>query len=139
MTQGHASPAISAAHRLTGMYRHTVTVDGHRLNVFAAGTGPETILLVPGIPDSSAVYRGQIPGLLEAGYRVIAPDLLGQGDSDMPAEVASYTIAKDQERLWAIADELGARTFTLWVTTAGRHRHGLWPPTIPNGSSRTSR
>ncbi|MBZ6291164.1 alpha/beta hydrolase [Streptomyces olivaceus] len=114
MAQGHSSPVLHpAVHRLTGMDRHTVTVDGHRLNVFTAGTGPETVVLVPGIPDSSAVYRGQIPGLLEAGYRVIAPDLLGQGDSDLPAEAANYTIAKDQERLWAIVDELGAETFHL--------------------------
>ncbi|MFF4637664.1 alpha/beta fold hydrolase [Streptomyces olivaceus] len=114
MAQGHSSPVLHpAVHRLTGMDRHTVTVDGHRLNVFTAGTGPETVVLVPGIPDSSAVYRGQIPGLLEAGYRVIAPDLLGQGDSDLPAEAADYTIAKDQERLWAIVDELGAETFHL--------------------------
>jgi pimeloyl-ACP methyl ester carboxylesterase len=99
--------------RLTGMDRHSITVDGHRLNVYVAGDGPETIMLVPGIPDSSAVYRGQVPGLLDAGYRVLAPDLLGQGESDMPAGVEHYTIAKDQERLWAIADEFNAETFHL--------------------------
>ncbi|MBQ0854590.1 alpha/beta fold hydrolase [Streptomyces sp. BH-SS-21] len=99
--------------RLTGMTRHTVVVDGHRVNAFEAGDGPQTVVLVPGIPDSSAVYRGQVPGLLDAGYRVIAPDLLGQGDSDMPADVAHYTIAKDQQRLWAVVDALGVDTFHL--------------------------
>ncbi|MFC9424295.1 alpha/beta fold hydrolase [Streptomyces sp. NPDC056987] len=103
----------SEMRRLKGMTRHGVTVDGHRVNVFEAGTGPEAIMLVPGIPDSSAVYRGQIPGLLRAGIRVIAPDLLGQGDSDMPDGVENYTVAKDEERLWAVADALGADTFHL--------------------------
>ncbi|WP_367123790.1 alpha/beta fold hydrolase [Streptomyces phytohabitans] len=109
-----ATPAPAApAHRLTGMTRHDVTVDGHRVSVHAAGNGPETVMLVPGIPDSSAVYRGQVPGLLRAGYRVIAPDLLGQGDSDLPATVAAYTVARDERRLWAVADALGADTFHL--------------------------
>ncbi|MEK8174184.1 hypothetical protein NKH77_50030 [Streptomyces sp. M19] len=57
MTQ---APTVGV-HRLTGMARHSVTVDGHRLNVFEAGDGPETVMLVPGIPDSSAVYRGRFP------------------------------------------------------------------------------
>jgi pimeloyl-ACP methyl ester carboxylesterase len=118
------------APRLTGMRRHDVHVDGHRVAAFAAGTGPETIMLVPGIPDSSAVYRGQVPGLLAAGHRVIAVDLLGQGDSDRPAGREHYTIAKDQERLWAVADALGADRFHLvahdrgapsaWSMAAGR-------------------
>ncbi|MFH8533847.1 alpha/beta fold hydrolase [Streptomyces tendae] len=106
-------PSGRSTHRLTGMNRHSVSVDGHRVNVFEAGDGPRTIMLVPGIPDSSAVYRGQVTGLLDAGYRVIAPDLLGQGDSDMPAGAEHYTVARDQERLWAVADALGARTFHL--------------------------
>jgi pimeloyl-ACP methyl ester carboxylesterase len=102
----------SAAHQLTGMSQHTVTVDGHKINVFEAGSGP-AIMLVHGIPDSSAVWRGQIPGLLEAGYRVIAPDLLGHGDSDMPEGLENYTLAADQKRLWAVADAVGAETFHL--------------------------
>lgn len=84
------------------MTRHSVFVDGHRVAVFEAGSGPETIMLVHGIPDSSAVYRGQIPGLLEAGYRMIVPDLLGHGDSDIPHGVENYTIAKDEESHWAV-------------------------------------
>lgn len=99
--------------RLTGMTRHSVSVDGHRVAVFEAGSGPETVMLVHGIPDSSAVYRGQVPGLLEAGYRVIVPDLLGHGDSDIPDGWENYTIAKDEESLWAVADALGADAFHL--------------------------
>ncbi|MFJ8028567.1 alpha/beta fold hydrolase [Streptomyces sp. NPDC096311] len=114
MTQAQASENRTAPfHRLTGMTRHNVDFSGHRIAVYEAGSGPETIMLVHGIPDSSAVYRHQIPGLLEAGYRVIAPDLLGHGDSDIPAGSQNYTIAMDEESLWAVADARGADTFHL--------------------------
>ncbi|GHH85545.1 alpha/beta fold hydrolase [Streptomyces capitiformicae] len=95
------------------MTRHNVSVDGHRVAAFEAGSGPETVMLVHGIPDSCAVYRGQVPGLLEAGYRVIVPDLLGHGDSDIPDGWENYPIAKDEESLWAVTDTLGADTFRL--------------------------
>jgi hypothetical protein len=125
--------------RLAGMNRHAVSVDGHNVNVFEGGSGAVTVMLVPGIPDSSAVYGGQAQGLLEAGYRVIAPDLLGLGDSDMPDGIENYTIARDQQRLWAVADTLDARTFTWWDTTGARPRRGSWPPSARTGSRRTSR
>jgi pimeloyl-ACP methyl ester carboxylesterase len=98
----------------SGVRRHRVEVDGNGTAVFEAGEpDAETIVLVPGIPDSSAVYRGQLPGLVEAGYRVVAPDLLGQGESDRPSGIGHYTIAKDQERLWAAVDHLGVDRFHL--------------------------
>ena len=81
------------------MTRRETTVDGYRLVTFEAGSGRETIVLVHGILDCSAIYRGQIPALVSAGYRVIIPDLLGQGDSDIPPGVEHYTGAKDKERL----------------------------------------
>ena len=103
----------SAATPLTGLRRRETTVDGHRLVTFDAGVGRETIVLVHGIPDSSAIYRGQIPALVAAGYRVVVPDLLGQGDSDIPTGVSHYTGAKDEERLLAVLDDLGVQRFHL--------------------------
>ncbi|QUQ64515.1 alpha/beta fold hydrolase [Kutzneria sp. CA-103260] len=100
-------------HRLIGMNRHDITVHGNRITAYEAGDGPETILLVHGIPDSSAVYRHQVPGLLAAGYRVVVPDLLGHGDSDIPVGTEHYTITRDEESLWAVADALDASTFHL--------------------------
>jgi pimeloyl-ACP methyl ester carboxylesterase len=54
------------------------------LHVIDEGAGPAVVLL-HGFPDSSALWRHQIPILVEAGYRVIAPDLRGFGPSDRPA------------------------------------------------------
>jgi len=61
------------------------------LSTTIAGTGPP-LLLLHGFPDSGEVWRYQLPVLVEAGYRVIAPDLRGFGRSDAPAGMTAYRI-----------------------------------------------
>jgi len=51
-------------------------VRGLDFNVLVEGEGPD-VLLVHGFPDSNSVWRHQIPALVDAGFRVIAPDLRG--------------------------------------------------------------
>ena len=51
----------------------------------------EVILCMHGQPTWSYLYRKMIPLLTDAGYRVIAPDLIGFGKSDKPTDRASYT------------------------------------------------
>jgi pimeloyl-ACP methyl ester carboxylesterase len=67
-------------------------VAGLRFNVVDEGKGPETVLLLHGVPDSSYLWRDQIPALTAAGYRVIAPDLRGFGASDKPPKESSYDL-----------------------------------------------
>ena len=50
------------------------------------GSGDDAVVLLHGFPDSSYMWRKQIPVLVEAGYRVIAPDLRGFGQSDKPVD-----------------------------------------------------
>ena len=55
--------------------------------------GPEhgsPVVLLHGWPDSAGVWRHQVPALASAGFRVIAPDLRGFGDSDRPEGRAAY-------------------------------------------------
>ena len=66
-----------------------MNINGLSMNVLIAGEG-EPVLLVHGFPDTHDVWRKQIPLLIEAGYRVIAPDTRGCGDSEPPAEVSGY-------------------------------------------------
>lgn len=51
----------------------------------------EVVLLLHGQPSWSYLYREMIPPLVEAGYRVIAPDLIGFGKSDKPRDMAAHT------------------------------------------------
>jgi len=75
------------------------------LNVVDVGEG-EPVLLVHGFPDSHAVWREQIPALVDAGYRVIAPDLRGFGASDMPGTVADYHLTTLVGDLLGLLDAL---------------------------------
>jgi haloalkane dehalogenase len=51
----------------------------------------EPVLLLHGEPTWCLTWRTTIPVLVEAGLRVVAPDLIGFGRSDKPAAVADYT------------------------------------------------
>ena len=66
-------------------FRHgTATVNGVRLHFVAGGNG-ESVLLLPGWPQSWYAWRYVMPLLLAAGRQVIALDPRGMGDSDRPA------------------------------------------------------
>lgn len=52
------------------------------------------VLLLHGEPMWSYLYRKMIPGLVAAGYRVIAPDQIGFGKSDKPSEKSDYSVAR---------------------------------------------
>lgn len=54
----------------------------------------EPILCLHGQPSWSYLYRKMIPLLTKAGYRVLAPDLIGFGKSDKPGAMADYTYAR---------------------------------------------
>ena len=70
--------------------------DGGRLRIHYLDEGPaggETVLCVHGQPVWSYSFRKMIPALTAAGFRVIAPDLVGFGRSDKPAGRSDYTYA----------------------------------------------
>ena len=54
----------------------------------------DVVLLLHGQPAWSYLYRHMIPPLVEAGFRVIAPDLIGFGRSDKPTQIEDYTYAR---------------------------------------------
>ena len=78
--------------------RYLTTSDG--LRMAALDEGPrdgQTVLLLHGEPTWSYLYRTMAPVLLDAGLRVVAPDLIGFGRSDKPAQVEDYTYARHVE------------------------------------------
>jgi len=70
-----------------------------------ASHGKPTFLLLHGFPSSSYDWRHQIPQLKGAGYGVIAPDLLGYGDSDKPTDVEAYAFKRMSGHISEILDE----------------------------------
>jgi len=90
-------------------------VGGLRLAYVEAGPpdGPP-VLLLHGEPSWSFLYRKVMPVLAGAGLRAIAPDLIGFGRSDKPAEVTEHSYARHVEWIRAFAfDALGLSGVTL--------------------------
>ncbi len=79
--------------------------DGVTLAVLDEGEGAP-VLLLHGFPDSSRLWRHQIPALAGAGMRAIAPDLRGFGESDKPDAVEEYAVARSVTDMVAVLDAL---------------------------------
>ncbi len=74
------------------------TSDGLRVAVLDEGPREApVILLLHGEPTWSYLYRKMVPVLLAAGFRVVAPDLVGFGRSDKPVREQDYTYARHVE------------------------------------------
>jgi pimeloyl-ACP methyl ester carboxylesterase len=79
--------------------------NGVTLAVVDEGAGPAVVLL-HGFPDSSSLWRHQVPALVGAGFRVVAPDLRGFGESDRPAAVEEYELGRSVGDVLAVLDAL---------------------------------
>ncbi len=74
----------------------------------------EVVLCLHGEPSWSYLYRHMIPPMVDAGLRVVAPDLVGFGRSDKPARRQDCTYARHLEWLRAaVFDHLDLRDITL--------------------------
>ncbi len=86
-----------------------IQVNGISMNVVITGEGPD-VLLVHGYPDTHAVWRRQIPALVAAGYRVIAPDTRGCGETDISPHRSEYTVHNLVADLIGLLDALDIDT-----------------------------
>lgn len=86
----------------------TVRANGLRHHVMDDGQGIP-VLLLHGFPDSSTIWRKQLPALRHAGFRSIAPDLRGFGETDAPGNVEDYKLDKILSDVEAILDNLGVQ------------------------------
>src|ERR1700692_1926180 len=96
-------PASPSTPRYT---EHHIPRDGVSLHVEDHGSG-KPVLLLHGWPDSSYLWRNQIPFLLANGFRAIAPHQRGFGRSDRPEGVAAYSLQNAVADLVGILDALG--------------------------------
>ena len=70
-----------------------IEIDGLQMHYLDEGSpASDVVLLLHGQPDWSYLYRKMIPLIVAAGYRVIAPDMIGMGRSDKPTDIHTHTI-----------------------------------------------
>ena len=88
--------------------QRSIEANGIRLNLAEQGSGP-LVLLCHGFPESWYSWRHQLKALAEAGYRAVAPDMRGYGDSDRPEQIDRYTLFHLVGDMVGVLDALGER------------------------------
>jgi len=97
-----------------------LNVDELRIHYVDEGSNDdEVVLLMHGEPSWSFLYRHMIPPLVKAGYRVLAPDLVGFGRSDKPSEQNDHTYGKHVEWMTKWMISLDLKNITLFCQDWG--------------------
>ncbi len=92
----------------------SIDVGGVSMSYVDEGPGQATpILCLHGEPTWSFLYRKLIPVFVQAGHRVVAPDLIGFGRSDKLPERSDYTYAKHLSWLTRLLTSLDLEHVTL--------------------------
>jgi len=83
-----------------------VEANGIRIHLVEEGQG-FPVILCHGFPELWYSWRYQIPALAASGFRAIAPDLRGYGETDKPSEIEAYDIHHLVADMSGLLDALG--------------------------------
>ena len=95
---------------MKGVTFRRIESNGINMRIAEMGDSGPLVLLAHGWPESWYSWRHQITVLAKAGYRVVAPDMRGYGETDAPAEVGAYDIERLTADMVGILDALGEET-----------------------------
>ena len=90
----------------------TADLPNLRIHYVEAGEGP-TVMLLHGFPEFWYSWRHQIPALVKAGYRVVAPDMRGYNQTEKPTPVAAYAPDNLADDIQALIEYLGTNLHAL--------------------------
>lgn len=108
-----STPALGPFSSYPWEARFAQTSDGLTMGYVDEGDGP-VVLMLHGEPSWGYLYRGMVQPLLDAGCRVVIPDLIGFGRSDKPTSMEDYTYARHVEWTRSVLfDALDLRDVTL--------------------------
>ncbi|MFZ0678811.1 alpha/beta fold hydrolase [Candidatus Binatus sp.] len=98
---------------------HYLEADGQRIHYVDEGPRIAAPVLMLGEPSWSYLYRKMIPVFVSTGLRAVAPDLVGFGRSDKPANREDYTYERHVNWIIRFIQKLDLRGITLvcqdWV------------------------
>jgi haloalkane dehalogenase len=93
---------------------HYTDIGDMRMHYVDEGPGDANpVLLLHGEPSWSYLYRTMIPPIADAGFRAIAPDLIGFGKSDKPAALDDYSYILHVTWMKHFIESLNLRNITL--------------------------
>src|SRR5512140_1654397 len=95
---------------MTGMKPEHLSIHGHRIAFRTGGSGP-VLLLVHGMAGSSETWKRVLPALTQR-FTVVAPDLIGHGESEKPRR-GEYSLAAHANVLRDLLHVLGHERATF--------------------------
>lgn len=101
-----AAPLLNPCHPSDMSHGYVPIKPGVHLHFVELGSGP-AVCLCHGFPESWFSWRYQIPALAQAGFRVLAVDMKGYGDSSAPAEIEEYSMEVLCKDMVTFLDKLG--------------------------------
>ena len=108
-----------------------IETNGIRMRLAEMGSDGPLVLFAHGWPESWYSWRHQLTALSEAGFRVVAPDMRGYGETDAPEEIDKYDIEQLSADMVGILDALGEETATIvghdWGAPVASHSALIYP------------
>ena len=100
--------------------KYAEVAKGLRMHYVDEGSNSsEVVLMLHGEPSWSFLYRKMIPVITQAGYRAIAPDLIGFGKSDKLGKTDDYTYKTHLDWVQAFVEKLNLQNVTLFCQDWG--------------------
>lgn len=101
-----STASIQAISKEFAMNEKTIQTRPLKMGILEAGTGP-LVILCHGFPETKHAWRHQVAALASAGYRAVAPDMRGYGQTESPSQVDQYTVVHAVGDMVALLDALG--------------------------------
>ncbi|XP_004494577.1 epoxide hydrolase 1 [Cicer arietinum] len=117
--------SLGSSKELEGIEHRTIKANGIKIHIAEKGKEGPVVLFLHGFPELWYTWRHQIAALGSRGYRAVAPDLRGYGDTDAPGSISNYTIIHLVNDIVGVIDALGVDKVFLvghdWGAGVGWH------------------
>lgn len=97
---------------MSELHHRFVETNGIRMHYVEQGSGP-LVIMCHGFPESWYSWRHQIQALADAGFRAVAPDMRGYGQTDRPEAIDQYTLFHLTGDIVGLLDALGEPTAVI--------------------------
>lgn len=119
---------------MTDIQHRFIDTNGIRMHIAEQGAGP-LVLLCHGFPESWYSWRHQMRALAQAGYRAVAPDMRGYGQTEAPEAIDQYTMMHLVGDMVGVLDALGQSTAVIaghdWGAPVAWHAALMRPDRFP--------